>query len=167
MDKSNPIRSGLAKVPTGLAPLARARLLTGQKLIVIVGPTASGKSGLGIKIAKKFNEEIISADSRQVYKGMDIGTGKVTKKEQKMARHHLIDIVSPKKVFTADDFKKHGQKALSDIARRTKVPIIVGGTGFYIDVLLGRMQVAEVPPNPKLRAKLEKQSTEQLYSRLL
>ena len=78
------------------------------KIIVIVGPTASGKSGLGIKLAKKFNGEIISADSRQVYRGMDIGTGKVSKKEQKIVSHHLIDVASPKKQFTADDFKKLG-----------------------------------------------------------
>lgn len=137
------------------------------KIITIIGPTASGKSNLSIQIAKKFNGEIISADSRQVYYGMDIGTGKVTKKEQKIIRHHLIDIASPKKQFTASDFKKLGEAALTDIARRSKLPIIVGGTGFYIDILLGRMATAQVPPNKKLRAKLEKQSTEQLYSRLL
>lgn len=149
-----------------------------EKIIVIVGPTASGKSDLAIKLVlwlrkqTKHSErseelpsdgEIISADSRQVYKGMDIGTGKVTKKEQKLAKHHLIDVASPKNIFTADDFKKLGQKALSDIARRTKVPIVVGGTGFYIDVLLGRMQVAEVPPNPKLRAQLDKLTVEHLF----
>ncbi len=137
-----------------------------DKVIIIVGPTASGKSDLAIKLARKFNGEIISADSRQVYKEMDIGTGKVTKKEQKMAKHHLIDIVSPKRIFTADDFKKNGEKALEEILKKSKLPIIVGGTGFYIDVLLGRMQVAKVPPNPKLRAKLEKQTTEQLFNQI-
>ena len=177
MPKNNPIRSGLAKVPTGLSPLARARLLTGQKLIVIVGPTASGKSGLGIKLALRLSSgqakkygihgaEIISADSRQVYRGMDIGTGKVTKKEQKMARHHLIDIASPKKQFTASDFNKLGQKALIDIASRSKIPIIVGGTGFYIDILLGRMTVAQVPPNLKLRKRFDKLSTNHLFKML-
>lgn len=137
-----------------------------QKMVTIVGPTASGKSDLGIKIAKKFNGEIISADSRQVYKDMDIGTGKVSKKEQKIVKHCLLDVVSPKKQFTADDFKRLGEKAIEEIADKGKMPIIVGGTGFYIDVLLGRMNVAEVPPNKKLRAKLEKQSTEQLFKRL-
>ena len=138
----------------------------GKKIIVVVGPTASGKSDLGIKLARKFNGEIISADSRQVYKGMDIGTGKVTKKERSLVKHHLLDVANPKKVFTVSDFKKLGQKAINDIQCRYKVPIIVGGTGFYIDVLLDRMAIAEVPPNKKLRAKLEKQSTEQLFKRL-
>ena len=136
------------------------------RIIIIVGPTASGKSDLAIKLARKLSGEIISADSRQVYRGLDIGTGKVTKKERAVARHHLLDISSPKKVFTVDDFKRLSQKAIFDIASRNKVSIIVGGTGFYIDVLLGRMTVAEVPPNPKLRTKLEKQSTEQLFKRL-
>jgi len=139
---------------------------TNKRLVVIVGPTASGKSALAIKIAQKYNGEIISADSRQVYRRMDIGTGKVTKKEQKLAKHHLIDIVTPKKQFTADDFKKMGEKAISDILNKGKTPIIVGGTGFYIDILLGRMAAAPVPPNKKLRAKLEKQSAEQLFRRL-
>ncbi len=158
-----------------------------QKIIVIVGPTASGKSDLSIKLAKKYNGEIISADSRQVYRGMDIGTGKVrrdrikglvlsikikgSKKDSNFysegIRHHLIDIVSPKKQFTAHDFKRLGEKAIKEILANGKIPIIVGGTGFYIDILLGRMVVAEVPPNKKLRAKLEKQSVEQLYFQLL
>jgi tRNA dimethylallyltransferase len=139
----------------------------GDKIIVIVGPTASGKSDFGIKLSKKLNGEIISADSRQVYRGMDIGTGKVTKKEQKMAKHHLLDMANPKKQFTADDFKRLGEKAIKEIRAKGKIPIIVGGTGFYIDILLGRMATAQVPVNKKLRAKLEKQSAEQLFKRLL
>jgi len=137
-----------------------------HKILVIVGPTASGKSDLAIKLARKYNGEVISADSRQVYKGMNIGTGKVTKKEQKLAKHYLIDIASPKKVFTVDDFKRLGQKAIEEIIAKNKRPIIVGGTGLYIDVLLGRIQIPEVPANPKLRAKLEKQSVKQLFKRL-
>ena len=140
--------------------------INSTKVIVIVGPTASGKSDLAIKLAKKIEGEIISADSRQVYRGMDIGTGKVSKKEQKIVPHRLIDIVSPKKQFTADDFKKLGEKAIKEIFAKGKIPVIVGGTGFYVDVLLGRISVAEVPPNKKLRAKLEKQSAEQLFKRL-
>lgn len=157
------------------------------KLIVIVGPTASGKSGLGIKLAKKFNGEIISADSRQVYRGMDIGTGKVrrdrtfpvpkskTKNQNakfrnyfysEKIRHHLIDVVSPKKQFTADDFKNLGQRTIDDIMSRNKVPIIVGGTGFYIDILLGRISIAEVPPNKKLRARFDKLTVEHLFKML-
>ena|SRR3989344_6135013 len=137
-----------------------------QKIVVILGPTASGKSNLGIKIARKFNGEIISADSRQVYRGMDIGTGKINKKEQRIIKHHLLDVANPKKVFTVSDFKKLGQEAINNIQCRYKIPIIVGGTGFYIDVLLDRMTIAEVSPNKKLRAKLEKQSAEQLLKRL-
>ncbi len=136
------------------------------RLIVIVGPTASGKSVLGIKLAQKYNGEIISADSRQVYRGMDIGTGKVTKKEQKMAKHHLIDVADPKKQFNASDFKKLAEKSIEKIIAKHKVPIIVGGTGFYIDILLDRMAMTPVPPNKKLRAELEKQSAEQLFERL-
>src|SRR3989338_6407873 len=96
-----------------------------EKIVVILGPTTSGKSDLGIKLAKKFNGEIISADSRQVYRGMDIGTGKVTKKEQKAVKHHLLDIASPELVFTVSDFKKLGQKAINDIQCRYKVPFVV------------------------------------------
>lgn len=163
-----------------------------KKIIVIVGPTASGKSDLAVQLAlllrsgqaKKSGypgSEIISADSKQVYRGMDLGTGKVPKDPSPNSkskifkggyysggiRHHLIDVVSPKKQFTADDFKRLGRKAINDIWSRDKIPIIAGGTGFYIDVLLGRMNTAETPPDPKLRAKLEKQSAKQLYSRLL
>src|SRR3990167_106730 len=143
-----------------------------KKIIVVVGPTASGKSDLGIKLAKKFNGEIISADSRQVYRRMDIGTGKVKSDKRQgtrdeffsqRIRHHLIDVASPKKQFTADDFKKLGQKVINDIVSRNKIPIIVGGTGFYIDVLLERMAVAEVPPNKKLRARFDKLTVEHLF----
>lgn len=136
-------------------------------IIVIVGPTASGKSDLAIQIAHKYNGEIISADSRQVYRGMDIGTGKVTKKEQKMAKHHLLDVVSPKKVFTVTDFKRLGEKALAQILKKGKLPVIVGGTGFYIDALVYGQELPEVPPNQKFRAKLEKLPAEQLFARLM
>lgn len=140
--------------------------MTKSKVIVIVGPTASGKSDLAISIAEKLNGEIISADSRQVYKNMDIGTGKVSKKEQKLIPHHLIDVANPKRIFTVSQYKKLGEKAIKEILKKNKVPIIVGGTGFYIDVLLGRISIAEVPPDKKLRAKLEKQSVEQLFEQL-
>ncbi len=137
-----------------------------SKLIVILGSTASGKSDLGIKLARKFNGEIISADSRQVYKKMDIGTGKVSKREQKIIRHHLLDVTNPKKIFTVSDFKKLGQKAISDIISRNKLPIVVGGTGFYIDALVKGLALPEVPANNKLRAKLEKMTAENLYKEL-
>jgi len=113
-------------------------------MIVVVGPTASGKSDLGIKLARKFNGEIISADSRQVYKGMDIGTGKVTKKEQRLAKHYLLDVANPKKVFTVSDFKKLGEKSIKNILNKNKIPFVVGGTGFYIDALVKNSTIPEV-----------------------
>ncbi|MFH0804219.1 MAG: tRNA (adenosine(37)-N6)-dimethylallyltransferase MiaA [Candidatus Zambryskibacteria bacterium] len=134
-----------------------------QKLIVILGPTASGKSDLAVKLAQKHNGEIISADSRQVYKGLDIGTGKITKKEMKGVKHHLIDVSDPRKRFTASDFMHLTNYAIAEIVKSGKLPIVCGGTGFYIDALLGDKQIPEVPPNPKLRAKLEKKTTRELF----
>ncbi|MFZ2048994.1 MAG: tRNA (adenosine(37)-N6)-dimethylallyltransferase MiaA [Minisyncoccia bacterium] len=134
-----------------------------KKVLVIVGPTASGKSGLGVKLSKEFNGEIVSADSRQVYKGLDIGSGKVTKKEMQGVPHHLLDVASPKIRFSASDYKKLGDKAIEQIIKKNKLPIIVGGTGFYIDTLTSKMVLPEVPPNPKLRKTLEAKTTEALY----
>jgi tRNA dimethylallyltransferase len=133
------------------------------KLIVIVGPTASGKSDLAVKIAKKINGEVISADSRQVYKGLNIGTGKITKKEMKGVKHHLLDVCSPKKRFTVSDFIIRTNKTIVQIVRENKIPIVCGGTGFYIDALLGDKQIPAVAPNLKLRKQLEKKSVEELF----
>lgn len=133
------------------------------KIIVIVGPTASGKSAFAVKLAKKIDGEVISADSRQVYKGLDIGTGKITKRETQSVPHHLLDIASPKKVFTAQDYVDHGRRAIKEILERGKTPIICGGTGFYIDALLGRVPLPNVPPNLKLRAQLAKKGPQQLF----
>ncbi|MBI2011055.1 MAG: tRNA (adenosine(37)-N6)-dimethylallyltransferase MiaA [Candidatus Colwellbacteria bacterium] len=136
------------------------------KIIVILGPNASGKSALGVGLAKKFSGEIISADSRQVYRGLDIGTGKITKREMAEIRHHLLDVASPKRVFTVAQYQKLAQAVLEDILRRGKLPIIVGGTGLYIDALLYNTPFPAVPPNPKLRQKLEKESSESLFKKL-
>ncbi|HUO50171.1 MAG TPA: tRNA (adenosine(37)-N6)-dimethylallyltransferase MiaA [Candidatus Paceibacterota bacterium] len=136
------------------------------KVLAIVGPTASGKSALGVILAKKFGGEIISADSRQVYRGLDIGTGKITKREMRGIPHYLLDVASPKKIFTASDFVRAGNQALEKIQCDRKLPIIVGGTGFYIDALLGEIVLPDVPPNATLRAKLEKMSTDELYALL-
>ncbi len=135
-----------------------------HKIIVIVGPTSSGKTAYAIELAKKIGGEVISADSRQVYKGLDIGTGKVTKKEMQGVPHHMLDVASPKKIFTAHDFVTMGRKAIDDITARDKLPIICGGTGFYIDALLGRIALPEVPINTELRAKLENRSAPDLAS---
>ncbi len=138
-----------------------------QKIVIIVGPTASGKTALSIHLAKHYNGEVISADSRQVYTGLDIGTGKVTKTEMGAIRHHLIDVLSPQRVFSADAFVQHATHAITSIASRNHLPIVAGGTGFYIDALLGRVSLGEVPANTTLRKRLERYTTEKLGALLL
>jgi tRNA dimethylallyltransferase len=134
-----------------------------QKIIVILGPTASSKSDIAVSLAKKFNGEIVSADSRQVYRELNIGTGKITKKEMKGVRHYLLDVASPNHRFTASEYKKLAEKAIRKILVKGKIPIICGGTGFYIDALLGDKQIPEVPPNQKLQKQLEKKPVEELF----
>ncbi|PJA84414.1 MAG: tRNA (adenosine(37)-N6)-dimethylallyltransferase MiaA, partial [Candidatus Nealsonbacteria bacterium CG_4_9_14_3_um_filter_37_13] len=134
-----------------------------KKLIVILGPTASGKSELAVRLAKKFNGKIVSADSRQVYRRMDIGTGKVTKKEMKGIPHYLLDVASPKKRFTVIQYRKLALKAINKILKNVHVPILCGGTGFYIQAVVDGIIIPEVPPDWRLRKELEKKSTEELY----
>jgi len=134
-----------------------------RKIIVILGPTASGKSALAVKIAKTINGEIISADSRQVYKGLDIGSGKITKKEMGGIPHYCLDIVSPKKIFTVADFKKCADKAIEKIFAKNKTPIIVGGTGLYIQAVVDNIVLPEVKPDWNLREDLEKKTTEEMF----
>ncbi|HRH25606.1 MAG TPA: tRNA (adenosine(37)-N6)-dimethylallyltransferase MiaA [Parcubacteria group bacterium] len=136
------------------------------KVLVIVGPTASGKSDLGVALAKKLLGEIVSADSRQVYKGLNHGTGKIIRSEMQGIPHHLLDIVSPKIQFTATQYRELALKALREIVARRKFPIIVGGTGFYIDTVTCGVLYPEVPPNKKLRDKLSKLSVEKLFDML-
>ena len=133
------------------------------QIIVILGQTATGKSDFAVQIAKEVHSEIISADSRQVYKGMDLGTGKITKKEMRGVPHHLLDIAKPTKVFSASDFKKHAEKKIKEITKRGKIPIVCGGTGFYIDTLLGSANLPEVPPNKILRTQLAKKTASELF----
>lgn len=133
------------------------------KVIAVVGPTASGKTGLSIAIAKMFNGEVISADSRQVYKGMDLGTGKVTLDEMDGVPHHIIDIVDPMTVYTGADFKRDATTSIEDILTRGHVPIIAGGTFFYIELLRGTMQAAPVEPDPIFRASLDVYSNTELF----
>jgi len=133
------------------------------KIIAVVGPTASGKSDLTVFLAKKFRGEIVSADSRQVYRGMDIGTGKVTKKEMQGIPHHLLDILDPSEDFSAAEYQKLAFRAIRAILRRKKLPILVGGTGFYIQAVVDNFQFPEVAPNQALRAKLEQKTTEELF----
>lgn len=151
-----------------------------QKIIVILGETATGKSNLAVKIAKKINGEIINADSRQVYKGLDIGTGKITpdtknsknfntgqaKKKyvftHKGIPHYLIDVANPKKRFSVAEYQKKAIYAIAEIINRDKIPIICGGTGFYIDAITKGTIFPEVPPNPKLRKSISKLDGRQL-----
>lgn len=137
-----------------------------SRIITIVGPNASGKSEFAVGLAKKIGGEIISADSRQVYRGLNIGSGKITKKEMRGVPHHCLSIANPKKTFTALDFKKCAQKVIFNILKRGKTPIIVGGTGFYIDAALGRVKLGGVPPNHALRKKLAGKSASELLKML-
>jgi len=136
------------------------------KIIVILGPTSSGKSDVAIQLAQKFDGEVVSADSRQIYRGMDIGSGKVTKKEQKLAKHWMLDIVSPKTNFSAGQYKKKVDKIIKDILKRGKLPIICGGTGFWIKSIVDNVEFPEVKPDWKLRNKLQNKPTEELFAML-
>jgi tRNA dimethylallyltransferase len=137
-----------------------------NKLLVILGPTASGKTDLSIKIAKKYNGEIVSADSRQVYKGMDIGSGKITKKEMQGIPHYLLDVANPKTRFTVAQYQKLALKAIKNIQKKGKLPILVGGTGFYIQSIIDGIIIPEVKPNWELRKKLEKMTNEEMFEKL-
>jgi len=134
-------------------------------LVVIVGETASGKSAAGMELAKRFNGEIVCADSRTVYRGMDIGTAKPTPEEQAQVRHHLLDVVDPDQAFTVSDFKQLAEEALDDIASRGKLPIVVGGTGLYVDALLYDFQFRS-PASPALRQELSALSVDELQERI-
>ncbi len=137
-----------------------------QKVIVIVGPTASGKTSLSIQLAKTFNGEVISADSRQVYRGLDLGTGKVTVEEMDGVPHHLLDVADPQQTYTAHEYVHDARNAIVAISTRDKLPIVVGGTFLYIDTLLGNISTPPVAPNVELRAELDTLSTDALMARL-
>ena len=137
-----------------------------NKLLIILGPTASGKSDLAVFLAKKYNGEIISADSRQVYTWMDIGTGKITKREMKGIPHHMLDVAHPSRQFTVVQYQKKSLKIIRDIQRRGKLPILVGGTGLYIQAVVDGTVFPGVPPNRMLRSKLRNKSTAELFQKL-
>jgi tRNA dimethylallyltransferase len=133
------------------------------KIVVILGQTATGKSDLAVEIARRFNGEIISADSRQVYKGLDIGSGKITKREMEGVPHHLLDVANPKRQFSVAQYKKLADKKIEEINKKSKLSIIVGGTGFYIQAIVDDLVLPEVKPNSKLRKELEKKTTKELF----
>ncbi len=140
------------------------------QLIAIVGPTAVGKTALGIQLAQRLGGEIISADSRQVYRQMDIGTAKPTAAERAAAPHHLLDVVEPDDDFSLASFQEQAQHTIEEILERGRVPLLVGGTGQYLAAVLQGWQVPRVPPQPELRAALEATAHEQgvaaLFERL-
>lgn len=138
------------------------------KIVVIAGPTASGKTALSIELAKKINGEIISSDSMQIYKEMDIGTAKVTKEEMQGIKHYLIDIVSPDERYSVSNFKKDSEKAIEQILEKGKVPIICGGTGLYIDSLIygieyPDMKFDEIYRNELMEKALTEEGLQNLY----
>lgn len=132
-------------------------------IVVICGPTASGKTKLGIDLANSINGEIISSDSMQIYKDMDIGTAKPTKEERAQAVHHLVDFVSPDKRYSVADFKKDATEKIKDILKRGKTPIIVGGTGLYVNSLIYNIEFNEEKTDLDYRNSLEKVDIKELY----
>lgn len=132
------------------------------ELVAIVGPTASGKTSLAIAIAKEFNGEIIAVDSRTIYKGLDIGTAKPTKEQQAEVKHWGLDIVEPNESYSAAQFKDYANAAIKDISARGKLPILVGGTGLYMDGVLYNFSFAE--PDHELRAELGEKSIDELQA---
>jgi tRNA dimethylallyltransferase len=145
--------------------------MTNKKLIVILGPTASGKSELAIKLANKLGGEIVSADSRQIYKDMDIGTAKPTKKEREIVKHHLIDIKKPNQHYTVAEYKKESIKTINKIIKSGTIPFLVGGTGLYIKAVVDNLEIPRVRPDWKLRQKLErkieKEGLKNVYQELI
>ena len=137
------------------------------KVVAVVGTNASGKSALGIALAKKYDAEIISADSRQVFRGLDLGSGKVTPEETQGVPHHLIDVREPNEFFSMADFQRMAYQAIDDIRGRGRLPMIVGGTGLYVDSVLDGYLLSDKEPDLAYRAELEKLTTPQLYDMLL
>jgi len=140
-------------------------------VIVIGGPTASGKSKLGVELAKRINGEIVSADSMQIYKDMDIGTAKITKEEMQGINHYMIDFLSPEERYSVSDYKKSAEKYIEEIIEKGKTPIIVGGTGLYIDSLIYGIEFAQEEIDTEYREKLNKEAEEgeleELYNKAL
>ena len=135
-------------------------------MIAIVGPTASGKSALAMRVAERMGGEIVSADSRQVYRGMDIGTAKPTIEERARIPHHLVDIVDPGERYDVLRYQRDGRAALAGIRARGRVALVVGGTGLYVRALLDGLELASLPHDPEVRARLESEDPATLHERL-
>ncbi|MBI4272228.1 tRNA (adenosine(37)-N6)-dimethylallyltransferase MiaA [Candidatus Uhrbacteria bacterium] len=131
-------------------------------LIVILGPTSAGKTALSLTLAKKFNGEIVSADSRQVYRGLDIGTGKATVRERRGIAHHLIDWKNPGNTISLAEYKKAADAAILGITQRGKIPFLVGGSALYLKAVVDNYLIPLVAPQPKLRKKLDRMTTSEL-----
>lgn len=142
-----------------------------QKIIVVYGPTACWKTSLSIELAKYINSEVISTDSRQIFKGMDIGTGKITQEEKQWITHYMIDIITPDKKYSVGEFHNEAQIHIKNIFERKKIPILCGGTGLYIDSLIYDFEIPKVPANETFRKNLEKSAelygNEYVYQQLL
>ncbi|MCT4617350.1 MAG: tRNA (adenosine(37)-N6)-dimethylallyltransferase MiaA [Candidatus Gracilibacteria bacterium] len=140
------------------------------KIIVIYGPTGAGKTDMSIDIAKALDSEIISTDSRQIFKEMDIGTGKITKQEMKGVPHHMLDIVAPNEEYSVGEFKREAEKIMEKLYSEGKIPMLVGGTGLYIDSIIYEFDIPELPADWDLRNKLEedrlKYGNERLHKEL-
>ena len=134
------------------------------KLISIVGTTASGKSSLGIELALRFGAEIVSADSRQVYRHLDLGTGKVTPEEMALVKHHMIDIIDLGEPYSMAEFQTDAYKVIDGITDKGCLPMLVGGTGLYTRSVVEGYSLCDVPPNEELRARLESKNREELLS---
>ncbi|GLV57924.1 tRNA dimethylallyltransferase [Dictyobacter sp. S3.2.2.5] len=135
-------------------------------LVVVLGPTASGKSALGIALAQQFNGEIVSADSRQVYRGLDVGTAKVTPHERSLVPHHLLDVVEPEEIYSVAQFQREVIATIDAILRREHLPLLVGGSPHYIQTVVDNFDIPTVEPQPELRAQLESRPLEDLLCEL-
>jgi tRNA dimethylallyltransferase len=149
-----------------IEPASLASLASLPPLVVVLGPTASGKSGLGIHLAQHFDGEIVSADSRQVYRGLDIGTAKVTPEEQALVPHHLLDVADPHEIYSVSRYQHEAILAIDAILARGKQPFLVGGSPHYIQAVVDHLDIPHIPPQPELRARLESLPLDELLAQL-
>lgn len=133
-----------------------------EKLICITGTNASGKSGIAVSLAKIFAAEIVSADSRQVFKGLDLGSGKITKEEMQDVPHHMLDVAGINEFYSLSDYQRQAYGCIDDIISRNKLPFLVGGTGLYINAVVDGYNLTEAEPDMKLRKELEAKNTDEL-----